>query len=42
MTEIVRVVFCGLRNHVAVQADTGVVVDHAASVLKVEVCRSSM
>ena len=42
MTEIVRAVFCGLRNYVAVQADTGVLVDQAASVLKVEVCSWSL
>ena len=42
MGEIVRAVFYGLRNHVAVQADTGVLVDHAASVLKVEVCSWSI
>jgi hypothetical protein len=42
MAEIVRTVFCGLRNCVALQADTGGLVEHAASVLKVEVCSLSM
>jgi len=42
MAEIVGAVFCGLRNYVAVQADTRVLADHATSVLKVEVCSSSM